>query len=36
VHETLYGKISTVCPASILRRHPHAILWLDEGSARKI
>jgi len=36
VYETLYGKISTVCPASILRRHQNAILWLDEGAATKV
>lgn len=29
----LYGKISTECPASILRQHGNVILWLDQQSA---
>jgi glucosamine-6-phosphate deaminase len=33
VHDALYGEISTACPASILRRHTKAVLWLDKGSA---
>ncbi len=33
VKDALTGEISTACPASILRRHKNAILWLDEGSA---
>jgi glucosamine-6-phosphate deaminase len=33
VCEALTGPISTHCPASILRRTPHATLWLDPGSA---
>eukprot|EP01084_Bolivina_argentea_P132967 234640_1 len=33
VVNTLYGKISTKCPASVLRQHRHIILWLDEHSA---
>lgn len=32
VHNTLYGPIHTNCPASILRKHPDAHLWLDKGS----
>jgi glucosamine-6-phosphate deaminase len=33
VHAALTGPISTECPASILRRTPHATLFLDVGSA---
>jgi glucosamine-6-phosphate deaminase len=33
VHDTLLGPIATSCPASILRRHPRAILYLDRESA---
>ena len=33
VHDALYGKISTACPASVLRRHEDALLWLDEAAA---
>jgi len=33
VHAALYGPISTVCPASILRRQQHATLYLDAESA---
>jgi glucosamine-6-phosphate deaminase len=33
VRETLRGPIATSCPASILRRHPSAYLYLDEDSA---
>ncbi len=36
VFNTLYGPVSTSCPASILRRHPHAILFLDEEAAVRI
>lgn len=36
VHDALYGEISTACPASILRRHEGAVLWLDRGSASLI
>lgn len=36
VYHTLYGKISTTCPASVLRRHPDAVLFLDKASAIKI
>ena len=30
---TLYGEITTKCPASILRTHPAAMLFLDKDSA---
>ena len=33
VADTLNGPISTACPASILRRHPQARLFLDRDSA---
>jgi glucosamine-6-phosphate deaminase len=33
VRDALLGEIDERCPASILRRTPHATLWLDEGSA---
>lgn len=33
VKNTLQGEISTACPASILRRHPAAELYLDADSA---
>ncbi len=33
VKRTLQGEISTECPASILRTHPAAVLYLDEDSA---
>ena len=33
VHDALYGPITTACPASILRRQPHATLYLDAESA---
>lgn len=36
VFNTLYGEISTACPASILRGHPNAVLFLDQASASKI
>ena len=34
VYETVRGEISTACPASILRRHPDAVLYLDTLSAK--
>lgn len=34
VYETIRGEISTACPASILRRHPDAVLYLDPYSAK--
>ena len=33
VKKTVYGPISTSCPASILRKHKNAILFLDVDSA---
>jgi glucosamine-6-phosphate deaminase len=33
VAAALDGPVTTACPASILRRHPHATLFLDEESA---
>ena len=33
IHATLRGPIVTACPASILRTHPHAHLYLDAESA---
>lgn len=33
VRNTLCGPVSEACPASILRRHPAAVLYLDEDSA---
>ncbi len=33
VRETLYGVISENCPATILRTHKEAVLWLDKDSA---
>ena len=32
VRDTLLGDIRTACPASILRRHPAATLYLDADS----
>lgn len=36
VYKSLYHKISTDCPASILRTHPETVLFLDKASASKI
>ncbi len=33
VKKALYGPLSTTCPASILREHPNAVLWLDQPAA---
>lgn len=33
VRETLRGPVTTMCPASILRTHPSATLYLDKASA---
>jgi glucosamine-6-phosphate deaminase len=33
VRSALEGPVGTTCPASILRRQPHATLYLDEASA---
>jgi glucosamine-6-phosphate deaminase len=36
VKETLTGTIDEHCPATILRRHDHAVLYLDSDSASMI
>ena len=36
VRGMLCGAISTECPASVLRRHRRAVLWLDEGSVSAV
>ncbi len=36
VWRTLQGPISTECPATIMRRHAHAILYLDRDAAAKL
>ncbi|RAJ06149.1 glucosamine-6-phosphate deaminase [Arenibacter echinorum] len=36
VYNSLYGDISTSCPATILRTHPETVLFLDKGSASLI
>ncbi|MDW3652129.1 MAG: glucosamine-6-phosphate deaminase [Bacteroidia bacterium] len=36
VKNSLYNEIETSCPASILRRHPHASLFLDEESSAEL
>ena len=36
VYRTLYGPINEECPSSILRKTPHAHLFLDADSARQI
>lgn len=33
IRDTLHGPITTACPASILRRHPACVLYLDRDSA---
>ncbi len=36
VDRAVNGPVSTQCPASILRSHPRAVLYLDEVSAQKV
>ena len=36
VYNTLNSEISTDCPATILRKHPNTVLFLDQGSASEI
>lgn len=36
VRETLRGPVATSCPASILRRHPRAKLYLDAAAAAEV
>jgi glucosamine-6-phosphate deaminase len=33
IKDALKGPVSTACPASVLRRHAHATLFLDADSA---
>lgn len=33
VHDTLTGPIGPHCPATVLREHPHAVLYVDQDSA---
>ena len=36
VHDALNGPVATACPASILRRHDNATLFLDPASAARV
>ena len=36
VHNAIYGEVTTACPASILRNHPSATLYLDAAAASKL
>ena len=36
VQKALHGPLTTTCPASILRTHSQAILWLDEPAASRL
>jgi len=36
VRDTIYNEISTKCPATILRTHPGAVLYLDKNSASSL
>ncbi|MBO4544548.1 MAG: 6-phosphogluconolactonase, partial [Verrucomicrobia bacterium] len=36
VAKMLQGEISTSCPASVLRRHPKALLYLDANAAERL
>lgn len=36
VHDALLGPVTTACPASILRKHGDAVLYLDKDSASRI
>jgi glucosamine-6-phosphate deaminase len=36
VEAALTGSIDEACPASALRRHPNAVLYLDRASAARI
>jgi glucosamine-6-phosphate deaminase len=33
IQASVLGPVTTACPASVLRRHPNATLFLDEDSA---
>jgi glucosamine-6-phosphate deaminase len=36
VHDTLYRDINVKCPASVLRKHKNAVLYLDNDSSLKL
>ena len=36
VHDALLGPVTTACPASILRKHEDAVLYLDKDSSSRI
>ena len=36
VAAALSGPVSTACPASVLQRTPHAVVFLDAGSASRL
>jgi glucosamine-6-phosphate deaminase len=36
VHATVCGPVETACPASILKRHSNATMFLDPDSAARI
>lgn len=36
VKATVFGPVAEKCPASILRRHPHAVLYTDRAGASKL
>lgn len=36
VYHTLHSEITTACPATILRKHPNTILFLDKPAASKL
>jgi glucosamine-6-phosphate deaminase len=36
VQAALEGPITEACPASALRRHPHATMFLDAGAASRL
>ncbi len=36
VHSTLCGAVGEACPATILRRHPRAVLYLDSDSSARL
>ena len=36
VYHTLHDEITTACPATVMREHPAAVLYLDQESAALI
>ena len=36
VYKTLTGEINNSCPASVMRKHDHAVLFLDRFAAMKL